>query len=135
MKAIKYHYCSFLTLVAVIVWAVSVQAGGIGMPNEPITIGVLNPVEFDHALHRSLEIPCGECHHDDKHKPRRDEDIYAITDGKELHCKNCHNKDFANTFLQNRKDIFHVNCKTCHAVGVNGIRGPRKCNGCHIKKK
>ncbi len=114
----------------------AVQAGGVGMPNEPIIIGGLNPVEFDHVLHhRSLEIPCGECHHDDNHNPRRDEDILAITDGKELHCINCHNKDFANTFFQNRKDIFHTNCRTCHAIGVNGNRGPRKCNGCHIKKR
>ena len=135
MKAIKYYYCSFLTLVSAIAWVVSVQAGGIGMPKELITIEGLTPVKFDHGLHRSLEIPCGECHHDDKHKPRSDEDILAVNDGKELRCKNCHNKDFANTFLQNRKDIFHTNCKPCHAVGINGNRGPRKCDGCHIKKK
>ena len=113
---------------------VAVQAGGIGMPNESITMEGLNPVKLDHVLHRSLEIPCGECHHDDEHNPRRDEDIFAIADGKELHCINCHNKDFVNPYLQNREDIFHSNCRTCHAVGVNGNRGPRKCNGCHIKK-
>ncbi|MDF1577511.1 MAG: cytochrome c3 family protein [Desulfobulbales bacterium] len=113
----------------------AVQAGEIGMPDKPIIIGTSNPVEFDHVLHRSLDIPCGECHHDDGHNPRGNEEIFAIVDGKELHCKNCHNKDFANTFLQNRKDIFHTNCKPCHAVGINGNRGPRKCNGCHIKDR
>ncbi len=113
----------------------AVQAAGIGMPQEPIIIEGPSPVKFDHVLHRSLEIPCGECHHDDKHKPRRDEDILAIADGKELHCENCHNQNFANTFLQNREDIFHTNCRACHAVGINGVRGPRKCDGCHIKKR
>ena len=113
---------------------VTVQAG-IGMPNEPITMEGPNPVEFDHVLHRSLEISCGECHHDNEHNPRRDVDIFAFADGKKLHCINCHNKDFANTFFQKREDIFHTNCKTCHAIGVNGNRGPRTCSGCHIKKK
>ena len=124
----------FFVAIVMLLSCVVVQAGVIGMPNEPITIGGLNPVKFDHVLHRDLEILCGECHHDDEHNPRRDEDILAITDGKELHCRNCHNKDLANTFLQSREDIFHTNCRTCHAVGVNGNRGPRKCNGCHIKK-
>ena len=113
---------------------VAVQAE-IGMPNEPITMEGPNPVEFDHVLHRSLEISCGECHHDSEHNPRRDVDIFAFADGKKLHCINCHNKDFANTFFQEREDIFHTNCKTCHAIGVNGNRGPRNCNGCHIKKQ
>lgn len=118
---------------AMLLSCVIVKAGAIGMPKEPIVIGILNPVRFDHDLHRTLEIPCGECHHDKKHNPRSDEDIFAITDGRELHCQNCHNQDHANTFLQRREDIFHSNCRTCHAVGIKGKRGPRKCNGCHFK--
>ena len=106
-----------------------------GMPSEPIIIGGLNPVEFDHGLHRSLGVPCGECHHDANHKMRSDKEIYAIENTEELHCKNCHNKDFASTYLQSRKEIFHVNCRVCHAVGVNGVRGPRKCKACHINAK
>ncbi|MFO7606884.1 MAG: cytochrome c3 family protein [Desulfurivibrionaceae bacterium] len=123
----------FLAAAAMLLSCVIVQAGSIGMPKEPIVIGIANPVRFDHGLHRSLEVPCGECHHDNKHNPRRDEEIYAVSDGRELRCQNCHNQDFANTFLRRREDIFHTNCRPCHAVGVKGKRGPRKCNDCHFK--
>ena len=124
----------FFTATGLLLSCVAVQAGVIGMPSEPITIGGLNPVIFDHGLHRSLEVPCGECHHDAEHNPRIDKDIFSFADGKKLHCNNCHNKNLANTFLQSREEIFHPNCRTCHAVGINGNRGPRKCNGCHFKE-
>lgn len=110
------------------------QAGATSMPKEPIIIEGLNPARFDHVVHRRLEIPCGKCHHDDKHKQRSDEEIFAITDGNELRCNNCHNKNLANTYLQSREDIFHTICRACHAVGINGVRGPRKCEGCHIRE-
>lgn len=109
--------------------SLAAQAGK--MPTEPITIDGLYPVKFDHVLHRTLEVPCGECHHNEEHKPRSPEEIFAIPNGNELHCRFCHNKNFATTYLQSREEIFHVNCRVCHAVGINGNRGPRKCTGCH----
>lgn len=124
-----------ITAIVLLLSCVSVQAKGVSMPNEPIIIGVLNPVKYDHVLHRSLEVPCGRCHHDNKHKMRSDEEILAVADGKELRCANCHNKDFASPYLRSREYLFHTNCHPCHAVGINGRRGPRRCDGCHIKKK
>ena len=125
-----------ITATGLLLSGVSVQAKGITMPNEPITIEGLNPVKFDHVLHRRLEVPCGRCHHDNKHNLRSEEEILAIADGKELRCANCHNENFVDPYLKGREDLFHTNCQPCHAVGINGIRGPRKCDGCHnIKKK
>lgn len=125
-----------ITATGLLLSCVSVQAKGVSMPNEPIIIGVLNPVKFDHVLHRSIKVPCGRCHHDNKRKMRSEEEILAVTDGKELRCINCHNKDFSSPYLRGGENLFHINCQPCHAVGINGKRGPRKCDGCHnIKKK
>lgn len=125
-----------ITATGLLLSCVSVQAGGIAMPKEPIIIGDVNPVEFDHVLHRSLKVPCGECHHDNKHKLRSEEDILSVSAAKELRCINCHNKNFGNPYLRDRENLFHTNCQPCHAVGRNGVRGPRRCDGCHkIKNK
>ena len=120
-----------LVVTMLLLSLVDVQAKSLQMPSKPILLEGLKPVIFDHVLHQSLEVPCDECHHINKYSPRKKEDIFTITDSKLLHCSNCHNKDFINPYYQNREDIFHTNCRVCHAVGLNGIRGPRKCDGCH----
>ena len=51
------------------------------------------------------------------------------TDG--LQCASCHNAKFANAKLQKPMDVFHARCKTCHATGVNGKKGPTGCIACH----
>lgn len=125
----------FITATGLLLGCVSAQAKGVSMPNKPIIVGGIKPVQFDHVLHRSLEVPCGECHHDNKHNLRSEEEILGVADGKELRCESCHNKDFVNPYLQDRKTLFHTNCQPCHAVGINGVRGPRTCDGCHKTKK
>jgi hypothetical protein len=110
------------------------QAGQPGAaPDQPITITGKKPVKFTHTTHLQLGIACAECHHDEQHAPRTAESIGALTDSTVLQCATCHNSDFAKPELQNRKTIFHANCKTCHQAGLNGKKGPTNCGGCHIK--
>jgi len=112
------------------------QAGDpVKAPDKAITIKGKKPVKFKHTVHLDLGVACGECHHNDKHQPRTEEEITTLADSTALQCASCHNGDFANPKLQKTKDIFHANCKSCHKAGLNGKKGPTKCSGCHVKKK
>lgn len=134
MISVESIICVLFAAIGLMLSCAAAHAEPVSMPKEPFNIGNSNPVIFDHSLHRKLEIPCGECHHDRDHNPRPVSNILSFSDGNVLRCRNCHNNEFENTYLQTRKDIFHINCRTCHAVGFEGNRGPRKCKACHIEK-
>jgi hypothetical protein len=114
-------------------WATA--GGGLQAPAEPITIEGKKPATFNHATHAALGLACGSCHHDAKHQPLTAEAISALPSGDQLACASCHNEKFANAKLQKRMDVFHARCKECHEAGVNGKKGPTKCNDCHLQKK
>ncbi|MCA1765219.1 MAG: cytochrome c family protein [Desulfobulbaceae bacterium] len=123
------------TVVGLALGITAVQAEDpLKAPTEPITIDGKKPVQFDHAVHQELGVDCAECHHDGEHNPRTAENIAALSDSEVLQCATCHNEEFANPELQNRKTIFHANCRECHQEGVNGKKGPTKCSDCHVKK-
>lgn len=108
---------------------------GIMAPKDAITIEGKKPVQFNHATHLGIGIACGECHHDEKHEARTAEGIAAMDDAGKLACATCHNDNFANTKLQQAKDVFHTNCRECHKSGYEGKNGPTSCNDCHTSSK
>ncbi|MBU0482673.1 MAG: cytochrome c family protein [Proteobacteria bacterium] len=125
-----------LTVMASTFFLHSVQAGSpLTAPEDTIIIEGKKPVKFKHAVHLELGVACGECHHDLKHEPLTAEGIGALPSSDALQCATCHNSDFAVAELQQRKNIFHTNCKDCHGKEVNGKKGPTNCTGCHDKKK
>lgn len=110
----------------------AIWAANNGAPDKPITMGEKKPARFDHQTHLNLGVNCGVCHHDEKHQPRAKADIEAMKDSSQLQCSSCHNKNFSNPDLQSAKQIFHARCRDCHKLGVDGKKGPTKCNSCHI---
>lgn len=111
-----------------------VAAGSATAPQAEIIIkGEKKSARFSHQVHLKLGVECGQCHHDRGHQPLTDSAIAAMEDSKRLSCTTCHNKDFSNTGLQSIKNAFHQRCKECHKQGVDGIKGPTKCTGCHVK--
>ena len=103
-------------------------------PETAITIAGKKPATFKHSVHVGLGLTCGSCHHDAQHKPLTEEAFAKLTDKSQLECTTCHNENFANKALQERKEIFHARCKNCHKTGYEGKNGPTKCSACHIKK-
>ncbi|MDP2757922.1 MAG: cytochrome c3 family protein [Desulfurivibrionaceae bacterium] len=106
-------------------------AGKTAAPAQDLVIKGKKPAIFSHAKHAALGLDCGSCHHDAKHQPVTEAAIAALgkTDG--LQCASCHNAKFADPKLQKPMDVFHARCKTCHATGVNGKKGPTGCIACH----
>ncbi len=104
-------------------------------PEKEITLEGKRPVPFSHQTHVDLGVSCGDCHHNDEHQPLSAEDIGAMDDTSKLECVNCHNEDFKNKELQEAKDIFHNNCRGCHAEGIDGKKGPMRCGECHVRKE
>jgi len=124
------------TAVALALAAAPVLAEGAKPPAGEIRIEGKKPARFSHEKHLAQGMDCGRCHHNDEHEPLTAESIAAkLAAGGSLACGSCHTKDFANTKLQRRKDVFHGRCRACHKQGYNGKKGPTRCNTCHIKKK
>lgn len=107
----------------------------IKMPEKEIIIDGKKPAKFKHNSHAAVNISCGECHHDDQHRPRSEKDMASLTDTDQLRCTSCHNKGGAAEKFQKRKEYFHSLCKDCHKTDREGKQGPTSCSGCHIKKK
>jgi hypothetical protein len=103
-------------------------------------------VTLTHQKHvADHKIGCGECHHDDKGKPRTD-----LKDGDEVKtCFECHTKPGT---LKGKKakglskaelmayvgNAFHENCIGCHKDYNKKNKtkaAPQKCTGCHPRKK
>lgn len=120
-------------LTAVVVSAE--KSGGLVVPDKVITIDGKKPAKFDHAVHVSQSMACGQCHHNKEHQPLTADDIAVIPDAKALKCVSCHNGSFANTELQKPKVIFHARCRDCHKAGYNDKKGPSSCKACHVKTK
>ena len=111
-------------------------AGNLQSPTEEIVIkGDKKSARFAHSVHIEMGIICGTCHHDANHEPYSRKAINVMENSNPLRCNSCHNANFANSMLNSRKMAFHAHCKECHKKGFNGKNGPRKCNGCHVKKK
>ena len=116
------------------VFAGAVAAGGVSAPEEEIIIkGEKKSARFSHPVHLELAAECGQCHHDRDHQPLAEDTIAAMESSEPLRCAACHNKDFSTAGLQSIKDAFHKRCKECHKEGVDGKKGPTRCNGCHVK--
>lgn len=113
----------------------SVIAANVTAPAETITIDGKKPVKFSHQIHVDLGVSCGECHHNKEHNPLTKQEISEMADSSTLQCVSCHNKDFKTAKLQERKNIFHTNCRDCHKKGFADKKGPTKCTDCHGKKK
>jgi hypothetical protein len=126
-----------IALAASATWTITTTAAAepLTAPKGTITIDGKKPVNFNHQTHLDLGVTCGQCHHDGAHQPRTAEDIAGLSDAGKLSCVSCHNNDFDNPKLRERKDIFHARCKECHKAGVNGKQGPTSCTACHIKQK
>ena len=95
---------------------------------------------FTHKKHTvDYKIACGECHHDDKGKPR---DIKM--GDKVFNCIACHSnpgkvsgKASKLEKLGYHADAIHVNCIGCHKAydkENNTKAAPTSCAGCHPKK-
>ena len=104
-------------------------------PHEQITIDGVRPAVFDHDTHLGYGVKCGACHHKSKDEPFTDQEVISQSSGKTLHCAYCHNDTFANEKLRALKIVMHKQCKSCHQVGVDGVKGPTRCHGCHKEKK
>lgn len=124
-----------LMLAASLTPVTSVSAEGLKAPSTEITIDGKKPARFNHQTHLKLGVDCGQCHHDAKHQPLSEAGIAAMGSGEQLRCVNCHNDKFSNDKLRKTKDIFHARCRDCHKAGVDGKKGPGKCNSCHIRPK
>lgn len=104
------------------------------------------PVTFSHTKHTTdYKLNCGECHHDDKGKARKD-----LKEGDAVKkCFECHNKPGQ---LKGKKakgkskaekiayhaNAMHKNCIGCHKAYNKKNKtkaAPQKCTGCHPKKK
>ena len=112
----------------------TVTATPLQAPSAAITINGKKPVQFQHAVHLGLGLACGVCHHDATHQPLTAEAIGAKETAGDLSCGKCHNADFTNDKLRERKEIFHARCQGCHKVGVNDKKGPTTCTACHGTK-
>lgn len=104
-------------------------------PHRKITIDGVRPAGFDHDTHLVFALECGVCHHNSKNEPFSNGEVRAQAEGKTLHCGFCHNPDFENQGLRSLKVVMHRQCKGCHQVGVNGVKGPTRCVGCHKERK
>jgi hypothetical protein len=123
-------------LLAALTWgAGSAFAQASGYPEGELIIDGKKPARFSHQSHAALGMDCAVCHHDSENKPLTAEMIGALPDTKQLQCVSCHNDSFANSELQNAKDVFHARCLTCHKDGYEGKQGPAKCTDCHVKAK
>lgn len=134
----KWMGLGLAVLMAVVVVGLhdaAAQASGLQAPADEIIIDGKKPAGFKHAPHIALGVACGQCHHDNEHQPRSAEAIGGMVDANELKCASCHNTEFANPELRERKDIFHARCKECHQTGYNDKKGPTQCGACHIKKR
>ncbi len=103
-------------------------------PDRQITIDGVRPAVFDHDTHLGYGVKCGVCHHKSKDEPYTDQEVIAQSSGKTLHCAHCHNKKFKNEKLRNLKIVMHKLCKGCHQKGIDGMKGPTRCIGCHKKR-
>ncbi len=111
--------------------AVTPAAGKTTAPAQDLVIKGKKPALFSHAKHTALGLDCTTCHHDAKHQPLNEAAIAGLEKTDGLQCASCHNEKFANAKLQKPMDVFHARCKTCHAAGVNGKKGPTACTACH----
>jgi hypothetical protein len=104
-------------------------------PQEQIIIEGVRPAVFDHDTHLGYGVKCGVCHHKSKDEPFTDQEVISQSSGKTLHCSYCHNEKFENEKLRTLKTVMHKQCKGCHFKGVDGVKGPTRCIGCHKTKK
>lgn len=112
--------------------AAPAAAGGkITAPSQELVIKGKKPARFSHAKHTALGLACGVCHHDAKHQPLSEAAIAGLATTEGLRCETCHTATFANEKLRRPMDVFHARCKTCHAEGLNGKKGPTGCAACH----
>ena len=130
----KRIFLAILLVLAAAAFASAVAAGGVTVPGTEIIIkGEKKSARFSHPVHLELAVECGQCHHDNSHQPLPESVIGAMENSEQLRCATCHNEDFSTAGLQSSKDAFHKRCKECHKEGVDGKKGPTKCNGCHVK--
>lgn len=105
--------------------------GKLTAPAQELVIKGKKPARFNHAKHTALGLACGVCHHDAKHQPLSETAIAGQAKPDGLRCAACHTASFANEKLRRPMDVFHARCKTCHAEGINGKKGPTGCAACH----
>ena len=115
---------TFVMMLSGVVIAVEV-------PHDEITIEGVRPAGFNHDTHLVHDMKCGVCHHKSTHEPFSNQEVIAQSKGTTLHCGHCHNEKFENEELRNLKIVMHKQCKGCHMVGYDGIKGPTRCIGCH----
>jgi len=104
-------------------------------PQEEITIEGVRPAVFNHETHLGYGVKCGVCHHKSKDEPFTDQEVKSQSSGKTLNCRYCHNEKFENEKLRTLKSVMHKQCKGCHFNGIDGVKGPTRCIGCHKTRK
>ena len=104
-------------------------------PQEQIIIEGVRPAVFSHDTHLGYGVKCGVCHHKSKDEPFTDQEVISLSSGKTLYCTHCHNEKFENEELRSLRTVIHERCKGCHQIGVDGVKGPIRCHGCHKTKK
>jgi len=105
--------------------------GDLSGPTKSIIIKGSKPTDFSHSIHADARIFCSQCHHDATGQPLDADTIAARTDSGALQCTGCHNNDFANIDLREKKTIFHTLCRGCHQSILDANRGPTRCGECH----
>lgn len=132
MIALTMAWAAGLTVTMNDLQAAPAAAGGkLTAPAQELVINGKKPARFNHASHTTLGLACGTCHHDAKHQPLTEAAIAGMPKADALRCATCHTATFANEKLRTPMDVFHTRCKTCHATGVNGKKGPSQCTSCH----
>lgn len=137
-----------VTLAASMLFVVALQAGTT-VPTEIKMQAAYDHTKsipvFTHQKHvTDHKIACGECHHDDKGKPRN------LKEGDDVKsCFECHNKPgelkgkkakglSKKEKLAYHANAMHENCVGCHRTYNRENKtkaAPQKCTDCHPKQK
>ena len=139
-------------MVVCLFFAVGIYAGTkaddvIKMENKAYSKHKKSIVTFSHKKHTTdYKLGCGECHHDENHKP-----LSNLKEGDNVkNCIDCHKKPGYITGksakakglsksqkLEYHANAIHDNCKGCHKKfnKEKGLKSaPTTCTKCHPKK-
>jgi len=147
--------CMALMFAAGSVYAAKKVDDVIKMENKAYKKHTKGIVEFSHKKHHEeYKVGCGECHHDDKGKPRTDlkmgDDVQGCIEchkipgkmpgkvKKELREKKASKKEVKAKEMEYHAEALHENCISCHKDYNKKNKtkaAPQSCTKCHPKTK
>jgi hypothetical protein len=134
------------------VYAATVAPEVIQLDTKAYSKNTKGPVSFKHLKHQKdykkkhpefYRVSCGECHHDQNHKPRKNLKVgQAVKKCIECHKKPAYIKGKRAKALSKKQilkyhaNALHENCKGCHKKVNKKTRkktAPTTCKACHGK--